>query len=79
MDVPDALAPTNSPGSGPAFRMRLTTWALWLLRVPCGEYGGGSPPGRWCSKRFGHSDSCAFDIGSQPLTEVRHRARGWDT
>jgi len=55
------------------------TRILHLLRVPCGEFGGQLPDGRsrWCWKRFGHSDSCAYDIGIQPLTALRRRAKGW--
>lgn len=55
------------------------TRLLRLLRVPCGGFGGQMPDGRtrWCWKRFGHSDSCAFDFGAQPLADLRRRAKGW--
>ena len=55
------------------------TWILRLLRVPCGEFGGQMMDGRarWCLKRFGHSDSCAYDFDVQPLAYLRRRAKGW--
>jgi hypothetical protein len=48
-------------------------------RIPCGAFGGAMPDGRtrWCLKPLGHSDSCAFDWGDQPLSVERARARGW--
>ena len=58
----------------------MITLLLGLLRVPCGAFGGQMPDRstRWCTKRFGHSDSCAFEFGAQPLDSERRRARGWD-
>lgn len=55
------------------------TWILRLLRMPCGEFGGQLDDGRtrWCVKRFGHSDSCAYEFGHQPLAPLRLRAKGW--
>lgn len=59
-------------------RMRLAGWVLWLLGIPCGDYGGLTATGyRWCLKPFGHSDSHAYDVAVQPLSSVRRRAQGW--
>jgi hypothetical protein len=62
-------------------RDRLIVAMLRLLRIPCGEHGGGddyASKGRWCLKRFGHSDSCAFENVRQPLWQTRLRSRGAD-
>ena len=62
-------------------RDRFIGVALRLLRVPRGEHGGGDDyvgAGRWCLKRFGHRDSCAFDVVRQPLWQIRRRCRGWE-
>jgi hypothetical protein len=63
-----------------AIRDRIICLVLRLLRVPCGEHGGGDDyvgQGRWCLKPFGHSDSCAFDVVRQPLWQVRRRGQGY--
>jgi hypothetical protein len=63
------------------FLDKLTVMVFRWLRVPCGGFGGS--PGnvvqnnRWCLKKFGHEDSCAFDEAPQPLWKLRRRCRGW--
>lgn len=58
---------------------RVAAVLLRLCRARCGEFGGQMERGvtRWCTKRFGHIDSCAFEPGQQPLSRERRRRRGW--
>jgi len=63
-------------------RDHLTRLVFRLLRVPCGDHGGGDDyegRGLWCLKPFGHADSHAYDNTSQPLRQVRRRFQGWTT
>lgn len=59
---------------------RLRIWGLRLLGVRCGAYGGEfSFGGRWCTKKFGHTDSHVYESTNyQPLNDLRRRAQGWD-
>lgn len=64
--------------------MKIKTLMLRRLGVPCAAFGGeidrqaGQPPmGRWCTKPFGHSDSCYYEPGEQPLWQLRQRAKGY--
>lgn len=54
---------------------------LGVLGVPCGAFGGNPGPNkviaRWCTKRFGHSDSHAYEHGAQPLHYDRTLAQGY--
>lgn len=70
----------------------MRTLLLRFLRVPCGDYGGtqaprrtdgqfnlaGAPEPRWCTKTFGHRDSCTYEPGDQPLLRERLRAKGYE-
>jgi hypothetical protein len=68
---------------------RLRAWLIRRLGVAeCGAFGGytaasGAEQQRWCTKPFGHGDSCAYDLFpdvpiSQPGFALRARFRGWD-
>jgi hypothetical protein len=62
-------------------RDHLIRVAFRLLRVPCGDHGGGDDyvgKGRWCLKPFGHRESHAYDNTRQPLWQVRRRFQGYD-
>lgn len=64
--------------------MRARATILRMLGIPCAAFGGEivrkpgeSPMGRWCTKPFGHPDSCYYEPGEQPLWQLRQQAKGY--
>jgi len=62
----------------------IRAWLIRLLGVrECGAFGGMVEDGqRWCTKAFGHSDSCFYEVTpsapwAQPGFNLRRHFRGW--